>query len=92
MFSIRDSVCASPDLGMIRCALVAVLLAPGSAGLHSALADCVANGNERALPVFPGSQIFSPRSFSSGHTEGLPIGIISSFVLLTSMKLISLLF
>lgn len=61
-------------------------------GLHSALADCVANGNERALPVFLASQIFSPQSFSSGHTEGLPIGIISSFVPLTSMKLISLVF
>lgn len=91
MFSIRDSVCASPDLGMIRCSGRG---APRlcSAGLHSAIADCVANWNEMALPVFLGSQIFSPQSFSSGHKEGLPIGIISSFVLLTSMKLISLVF
>lgn len=63
-----------------------------SAGLHSALAGGVVNGNERALPIFLGSQIFSPQSFSSGHTEGLPIGIILSFVLLTSMKLISLVY
>lgn len=63
-----------------------------SAGLQSALADCIANGNERALPGFLGTHIFSPQSFSSGHTKGLPIGIISSFVLLTSMKLISLVF
>lgn len=33
---------------------------------------------------------FPPQSFSSGHTKGLPIGIILSFVLLTSMKLTSL--
>ena len=33
---------------------------------------------------------FPPQSFSSGHTKGLPIGIILSFVLLTSMKLPSL--
>lgn len=59
-----------------------------SAGLQSAFAGCIVNGNERALPGFLGSLIFSPQSFSSGHTKGLPIGIISSFVLLTSMKLI----
>lgn len=35
---------------------------------------------------------FPPQSFSSGHTKGLPIGIILSFVLLTSMKLPSLVF
>lgn len=35
---------------------------------------------------------FPPQSFSSGHTKGLPIGIILSFVLLTSMKLTSLVF
>lgn len=35
---------------------------------------------------------FPPQSFSSGHTKGLPIGIILSFVLLTSMKLPSLVY
>lgn len=33
---------------------------------------------------------FPPQSFSSGHSRTLPIGIILSFVLLTSMKLPSL--
>lgn len=33
---------------------------------------------------------FPPQSFSTGHTKGLPIGIVLSFVLLTSMKLTSL--
>lgn len=35
---------------------------------------------------------FPPQRFSSGHTKGLPIGIILSFVLLTSMKLPSLVY
>lgn len=35
---------------------------------------------------------FPPQSISSSHTKGLPIGIILSFVLLTSMKLPSLVF
>lgn len=36
-------------------------------------------------------KLFPPQSLSSGHSKNLPIGIILSFVLLTSMKLPSLL-
>lgn len=48
--------------------------------------ECELDCNVRVNKVFP------PQSFSSGHTKGLPIGIILSFVLLTSMKLPSLVF
>lgn len=46
--------------------------------------DFITSGVKKKYIFFP------PQSFSSSHTEGLPIGIISSFVLLTSMKLPSL--
>lgn len=48
--------------------------------------ECELDCNVRVNKDFP------PQSFSSGHTKGLPIGIILSFVLLTSMKLPSLVF
>lgn len=48
--------------------------------------------NERTLYNVRVNEDFPPQSFSSGHTKGLPIGIILSFVLLTSMKLPSLVF
>lgn len=54
-FSIRDSVRASPDLGMIRCALVRGAPCLRAAGLHSAFCPKIVSrmGTRGHTPRFP---------------------------------------